>query len=210
MNRTYLLRSLVLLLILIPGNLFSDGTDSFITRKLDYRGKPFQTIGTMYRPIPPAAAESVLLDRDLYNDWVIEGLNAGFDDLEDPMCDYTRIETSDSGRSLDLYFDINKPFKIEDICIPFTFDVLSQSEDITIISLALKEKNLAMRDASLEISIIESANAETAISLELTVDFTFIVDLVLNGKAYSENMEKRLATCIEYFLDLTSQKLGSL
>lgn len=210
MNRTYLVRTILLMMILLPGTIFSDGTESFITRKLETRGKPFQTICTMSRPLPPGAAESVLLDRELYTIWVINGLNAGFDDLDDPMCDYTRIETSDNSRSLDLYFDMNKPFKIKDIRIPFTFDVLSQSENHTLISLSLKERTLTMRDASLEISIGEGAGDETAITLQLTVDFAFIVDLVLNVKTYSENMEKRLAACIAYFLDLTSQKTGSL
>ncbi|MCK5154797.1 MAG: hypothetical protein KAQ69_00095 [Spirochaetales bacterium] len=171
------------------------------TRQSAETGQPLITSTTIVCDIDTHLARTILLTDIYYNKWVIPGLNALNEKLHNPMAVYDRIETTNNGEELYLYFDLRSPFRINDIMIPFIFTVFSNDENETSVELRLKQRIIAVKQVILNI-LIQSDEERTILSAELTIDFTFIVDLLLNKKLYSENTENRLRLCIEHFLRL--------
>ena len=175
------------------------------TQQPDGSGKPLVTTVSVLCEIDMQSAQETLLIDSYYNNWVIQGLNALNTELHNPMTVYDRIETSDTGDELYLYFDLQNPFKVADIMIPFIFTVVSNNENGTRVELRLKKRNIVVRNAALDLLVQQGASG-TILSAELTIDFSFIINVLLNKPLYAENTEKRLRLCLEQLLVLLSEK----
>jgi len=175
------------------------------THQSEGAGRPLITSATIICGIDTQSARNTLLTDTYYNKWVIPGLNALNEELHKPMAAYDRIETTNNGDELYLYFDLRSPFRINDIMIPFIFTVFSNVENETRIELRLKERTLAVKQSALNL-LVRKEDEGTILSAELTIDFSFIVDLLLNKQLYSENTENRLRLCMEHFLRLIADQ----
>ncbi|MBL7006287.1 MAG: hypothetical protein ISR78_04320 [Spirochaetia bacterium] len=175
------------------------------THQLDEYGLPLKTTASVICKVDMYNAQKALLIDSYYNHWVIPGLNAMDTDLHTPMSVFDRIETSNTGEELYLYFDLRYPFQVDDIMIPFVFTICSNDEKGTRVELRLKKRNIAVRNASLDL-LVQKCESGTILSAELTIDFSFVIDVLLNKPLYSENTENRLRLCMEKFLLLIAEQ----
>jgi hypothetical protein len=181
----------------------------FTTVKLDEPGQPFMTSGSVVSSIDAEKAGRLLLTESFYNMWVIPGLNAPDDSLKPPMALYNRIETSKDCSELYLYFNLVSPLRIEDIRIPFVFSRREQIGPSTVIELEMKNRNIAVRHASLKLTAADGCEG-TLLSADLLIDFSLLVDLILNQEVYANNTEERLRLCLENFLSVSLKAGDSL
>lgn len=176
----------------------------FTTVKLDITGQPFITSGSVISSIEAEKAGRLLLTESFYNMWVIPGLNAPDGNLKPPMAVYDRIETSKDCSELYLYFTLLSPIRIEDISIPFVFSRREQSGSSTVIELEMKNRNIAVKHAALKLTVAEGCEG-TLLSADLLIDFSLLVDLILNQELYANNTGERLRLCLENFLSISTK-----
>ena len=177
-------------------------------------GRPLITSMEISCGLTKDEIRSVLCTLDLYDSWVIRALNDSDALKANPMSVFDAVIADHKAQELSLLFDFQRPFKIEDVTIPFTFvsDILTQDPFQGCVEIMLRSPNIAVKDAGLRILYSEKKgdqnidqNILSTIRAEIIVDFTGLIDIFVNVPNYARNTERRLELCVESLFSLLAE-----